>query len=62
MLFEHILKDLAAKLVPQILPNVLRNLADQLERGDISFGQEEVAAMMETPEFKAVIASCEMPE
>lgn len=61
-MFERLIKNLIADLAPKMLPQLLRSLADNLENGSISFGKEEITAMMETPEFRAVIASCEMPQ
>ena len=61
-MFERLIKNLIADLAPKMIPQFLRSLADQIECGQISFGKEEITAMMETPEFRAVIASCEMPQ
>ena len=61
-MFERLVKNLIADLAPKLIPQLLRSLADQIESGQISFGKEEITAMMETPEFRAVIATMEVPD
>jgi hypothetical protein len=61
-MFERLIKNLIADMAPKLIPQLLRSLADQIESGQISFGKEEITTMMETPEFRAVIESCEMPQ
>ena len=61
-MFERLVKNLIADLAPKLIPQLLRSLADQIESGQISFGKEEITAMMETPEFRAVISTIEVPD
>lgn len=58
MLFEGILKKLAMELVPKLLPDLLRSLADQIEQGSICIPPEMIAEALEPHEdaFKAVAA------
>lgn len=42
-MFEKILAQLAKDLVPRVLPQVLRSLADQIECGQIAFSEEAIS-------------------
>lgn len=58
MMFENILKKLAMELVPKLLPDLLRSLADQIEQGAICVPPEIIAEALEAHEdhIKAVAA------
>ena len=49
-MFERMLKDFAMKMIPQLLPDLLRGLADQIEQGNISIPREMVSAAIEARE------------
>jgi len=36
MMFENILKKFAADLIPRLLPDILRSIADQIESGGVA--------------------------
>lgn len=58
-MFENILKRFAADLIPKLLPDILRSIADQIEQGGtVCITQETVMAAMEAHEdhIKAVAA------
>ena len=59
MMFEGILKKFAADLIPKLLPDILRSIADQIEcGGTATVTQETVMVAMEAHEdhIKAVAA------
>ena len=59
MMFENILKKFAADLIPKLLPDILRSIADQIEcGGTATVTQETVMVAMEAHEdhIKAVAA------
>lgn len=59
MLFENVLKRFAADLIPKLLPDILRSIADQIEcGGTATVSQETVMAALQTHEdhIKAVAA------
>lgn len=59
MMFENILKKFAADLIPKLLPDLLRNIADQIEcGGTATISEETVMAAMQSHEdhIKAVAA------
>jgi hypothetical protein len=59
MMFENILKKFAADLIPKLLPDILRSIADQIECGGTATVTEEtVMTAMEAHEdhIKAVAA------
>lgn len=58
MLFENLLKKLTMELVPKLLPDLLRSLADQIEQGSICVPPEIIAEALEPHEdaIKAVAA------
>lgn len=57
-MFENILKKLAIDLVPKLLPDLLRSLADQIEQGAVCITPEMVSTAIEQHEdhIKAVAA------
>jgi len=59
MIFENILKKLVGDVVPKLLPDILRSIADQIEcGGTATVTQETVMVAMEAHEdhIKAVAA------
>lgn len=59
MMFEGILKKFAADLIPKLLPDILRSIADQIEcGGTATVTQETVMVAMEAHDdhIKAVAA------
>ena len=59
MMFENILKKFASELIPKLLPDILRSIADQIEcGGTATVTQETVMVAMEAHEdhIKAVAA------
>ena len=45
MMFENILKKFAADLIPKLLPDILRSIADQIECGGTATVTEETVMM-----------------
>jgi len=61
-MFERMLKDFAMKMIPQLLPDLLRGLADQIEQGNISIPREMVSAAIEAREDEIKSTAAEIAQ
>jgi hypothetical protein len=63
MMFENILKKFAADLIPKLLPDILRSIADQIECGGTATVTEEtVWGAMEAHDEHIKAVASEMME
>lgn len=60
-MFENLLKNFASKMMVKLLPDLLRGIADQIERGGIvQVNEQTIAAAMEAHQDAVKVAAAEL--
>lgn len=60
-MFENLLKGFASKMMVKLLPDLLRGIADQIERGGIvQVNEQTIAAAMESHQDAVKVAAAEL--